>query len=309
MSQNVLILSIDIIEKMKQYYHNSLTATPQGAIFRAKTNEAVITAYKSGKVLFQGSNPHVEIVKWEGGQTTQQLQKAKPTPSPRYTPPETLFLASHIGSDEAGTGDYFGPITVASAYIDAAQIDKLRKLGIKDSKDLTDPMITKLASEIAQLRIPYSLLILHNPKYNALQRKGWSQGKMKAMLHHHAIQNLLGKINGKEYEGILIDQFCEPGIYTRHISSEGEHLPSKTFFMTKAESYSIAVATASIIARASFVKEMEKLSDQIGFELNKGASKKVDQTIARVIKEKGEATLESCAKIHFANTQKARKYL
>ncbi|WP_047981648.1 ribonuclease HIII [Ornithinibacillus contaminans] len=310
MSQNVLTVSLEVIEKMKQHYLASLTTTPQGAIFRAKTAHSVITAYKSGKVLFQGGNPQAEIAKWAKHSNSQSQEKTQATSKTSfYTPPETLFNASHIGSDEAGTGDYFGPITVASAYVKADQISLLKELGVKDSKNLTEKVILELAQEIARIRIPYSLLILHNPKYNRLQKNGWSQGKMKAMLHHHAITNLLHKIGNSELDGILIDQFCEPGIYKRHLASEQESLPDKTYFMTKAESYSIAVAASSIIARASFVKEMDKLSEQVGIPLNKGASKHVDQTIAKIMREKGEAILDSCAKVHFANTEKAKKYL
>ncbi|MFS0672998.1 ribonuclease HIII [Ornithinibacillus sp. 179-J 7C1 HS] len=311
MSQNVYVFTTEEIEKMKQYYHKSLTSSPQGAVFRAKTSNAVITAYKSGKVLFQGNNPSVEIGKWLNGvnnsDTDAEIKKS--AIHSIYTPPETLFTSSHIGSDEAGTGDYFGPITVASTYINSSQISLLKELGVKDSKNLTDEKIIHLAKEMAQMHIPYSLLILHNPKYNTLQKRGWSQGKMKAMLHHHAINNLLNKIGDVDYTGILIDQFCEPGVYKKHIASEQGTLPSKTYFMTKAESYSIAVAAASIIARASFVKEMDKLSEQIGVELRKGASKVVDQTIARIIREQGEEVLQTCAKLHFANTKKARQYL
>ncbi|HAM79540.1 ribonuclease HIII [Ornithinibacillus bavariensis] len=309
MSQNVYTFTIDKIETMQHYYHKYLQEAPQGAIFRAKTENAVITAYRSGKVLFQGRNPEVEITKWVGGLNEAELVNKKEPVLSSFSPPNSLFSASHIGSDEAGTGDYFGPITVACTYVKKEQIPFLKELGVRDSKNLTDSTIVKIASELAQMRLPYSLLILHNPKYNALQRKGWSQGKMKAMLHHHAIQKLLKKLGTSEYEGILIDQFCEPGIYRKHIASENERLSESTYFMTKAESYSIAVAAGSIIARASFVKEMDKLSEQIGFELNKGASKKVDQTIARIIREKGEAVLDSCAKVHFANTAKARQYL
>jgi ribonuclease HIII len=307
--QNVYVYPLEKVQEMKRYYNHVLQPTPQGAVFRAKTEHAVITGYRSGKVLFQGSNPEIEAAKWTGEVNKGETVNSKKAQISSYSPPESLFVSSHIGSDEAGTGDYFGPITVASTYVKKEQIPLLKELGVKDSKNLTDSTIVKIASELAQMRLPYSLLILHNPKYNALQRKGWSQGKMKAMLHHHAIQNLVEKIGHSPYEGILIDQFCEPGIYRKHIASEKERLPEKTFFMTKAESYSIAVAAGSIIARASFVKEMDRLSEQMGFELNKGASKKVDQTIARVIREKGEAALENCAKLHFANTEKARQYL
>ncbi|SET43863.1 ribonuclease HIII [Oceanobacillus limi] len=312
MAQNVFLLSKQKIEAMKQYYHKSLTNVPQGAIFRAKTTNAVITAYKSGKVMFQGSSPQAEAVKWIDDAEIPKNNKPtnkKTSSTSSYTPPSSLFTGSHIGSDEAGTGDYFGPITVACAYVNSSHITTLKQLGVKDSKNLTDETISKLAKEIVKLNIPYSLLVLHNNKYNTLQKRGWSQGKMKAMLHHAAISNLLQKVGNQSLDGILIDQFCEPHVYKKHIGSENHTLHEKTYFMTKAESYSIAVATGSIIARASFVKEMDKLSEELGIPLKKGASKLVDQTIARVIKEKGEPVLQKCAKVHFANTNKAKAYL
>ncbi|MFD2046270.1 ribonuclease HIII [Ornithinibacillus salinisoli] len=308
MPQNVYVLPIKTIEAMKQYYHNSLSNVPQGAIFRAKTENAVITAYKSGKVLFQGSSPETEAMKWTNQKSTQQ-KKATSSASHTYSPPQSLFTNSHIGSDEAGTGDYFGPITVASAFVTSENIPILKQIGVKDSKNLTDATIMELSKEIVKLNIPYSLLILHNKKYNTLQDRGWTQGKMKAMLHHHAITNLLQKIDESPVKGILIDQFCEPHVYKRHIASEKQNLHDNTYFMTKAESYSIAVAAGSIIARASFVKEMDRLSEMIGIPLKKGASKAVDQTIAKIIKDKGEAVLNNYAKLHFANTKKARAYL
>ena len=313
MSQKVYVLPMETVNKMKQHYANNLMSTPQGAIFRAKNANAVITAYKSGKVLFQGASPEVEADKWTTTDIAMKApsQKVKPAKkaTTKFMPPPSLFASNHIGSDEAGTGDYFGPITVACAYVPSHQIETLKSIGVTDSKNLTDPTIVKLAKEITKLEIPYSLLILHNEKYNQLQKQGWSQGKMKAMLHHHAINNLLKKISGSPLDGILIDQFCEPAVYQKHIASEQETLADKTYFITKAESYSIAVAAGSIIAQTSFVNEMDRLSKEAGILLPKGASKKVDQVIAKVIKEKGKAYLNKCAKTHFANTKKARAYL
>jgi ribonuclease HIII len=310
LGQIVTELSMEVILEMKQYYQNTLTSTPQGSVFRAKTNHAVITTYKSGKVLFQGKSPEVEAEKWMKYTKQPNLSNKRATNKHNYSPDPTLFSNNHIGSDEAGTGDYFGPITVGAVYVKKEQIGLLKELGIRDSKNLTDPIIKDLSKEIVQLKIPYSLVILHNEKYNRLQRKGWSQGKMKAMLHHSALNHLKRKI-GKEalFEGILIDQFCEPGVYINYLKSENQKLQDKTYFMTKAESYSIAVAAGSIVARTSFVKEMEKLSSEIGIELPKGASSKVDQVIAKIIKSKGESDLDSIAKVHFANTKKAHKYL
>lgn len=294
---------------MKHHYTNKLQTTPQGAVFRAKTNHAVVTAYKSGKVLFQGESPEAEAGRWVNVEHEHVKSGTNSVKEGSFTPPERLFSANHIGSDEAGTGDYFGPITVAAAFVKKEQIELLKELGVRDSKNISDPTIRKIAKDIAQLELPYSLLILHNEKYNNLQKSGWTQGKMKAMLHHHAINNLRQKIEPTPCEGILIDQFCEPSVYKKHIGSEQQKLADHTYFMTKAESYSIAVAAGSIIARASFLEEMSKLSKQVEITLPKGASKKVDQTIANVIKKRGNNILNTCAKTHFANTKKAQSYL
>lgn len=219
MPQQVYALPLQTINKMKDYYSDSLQSPPQGSIFRAKTPNAVITAYKSGKVLFQGGSPETEAQRWAGDQkAASKKQKQQQRTTSQFTPPPGLFTTNHIGSDEAGTGDYFGPITVACAYVEKSQIALLKSIGVKDSKNLTDPIIKKLSKELVKLHIPYSLLVLHNEKYNQLQAKGWTQGKMKAMLHHHAINNLLQKIDNQPLDGILIDQFCEPAVYKRHIS-------------------------------------------------------------------------------------------
>lgn len=298
--------SIETINNMQKQYGNSLEKPPQGAVFRARTSNAVITAYNSGKVLFQGSNPEIEVSRW--GMPNKSATYSKRTTT-TFRPPDSLFTVNHIGSDESGTGDYFGPVTTCAVYVTAEQISLLKEMGIQDSKAITDKNIHVLAKELIKLNIPYSLLVLHNEKYNHHQKQGWTQGKMKAMLHYHAINNLLHKIERAPYDGILVDQFCQPEIYIRHINSEQHQLPEKSYFMTKAESYSIAVAAGSVIARASFLNEMDRISDEIGFTLLKGASQKVDQLIAKIMKQNGEASLNSIAKVHFANTNKAKVYL
>lgn len=307
MGQSVQTFNLKTIEKMKEYYKQSLsTKLPPGAIFRARTDNAVITAYKSGKVLFQGGNPSAEFSKWTDN-VVEDIKEKKKASSSNFLPPQSLFTSTHIGSDESGTGDYFGPVTTCAAYVTEKQINELKMMGIQDSKAITDDNVKRLSKELVKLNIPYSLLVLHNEKYNSLQKQGWSQGKMKAMLHHHAIKKVVDKVGNHPNNGILVDQFCNPDIYIKHISSENETLEENTFFMTKAESYSIAVAAASVIARASFLKEMEKLSKKIGYTLLKGASQRVDNLIAQIIREQGEAVLRTCAKLHFANTEKGRK--
>lgn len=305
MGQEVLKTSADKIKQMKKHYHAYLEKTPQGAVFRAKTPYAVITAYHSGKVLFQGAQPEKESTQWKDTSASVQIKKTKHSSSIDTA----IFQKSHIGSDESGTGDYFGPITVAAVFADEAQQVQLKQLGVEDSKHLKDDAIHRIAQEIVQLPISYTILKLGNEKYNHLQQKGWSQGKMKAMLHHHAIDKLIKKLDGTAYDGIVIDQFCEPAVYKRYLQSEALKLHEKTTFITKAESHSINVAAASILARARFVTAMDKLSQEAGITLPKGASGKVDKAAANYIKAHGEQQLGHVAKLHFANTKKAKKYL
>ena len=315
MSQHVDTFPESIIKEMQKHYTNKLTTEPPGAIFRAKTEYAVITAYKSGKVLFQGKSPEVEVSKWQSDNTkttkTKRIMKGKnkKTLIHSFSPPRNLFISSHIGTDEAGTGDYFGPITVAAAYVQEDQIETLKSIGVRDSKNITDQQIRKTAQKLMDLKIPYVLHVLPNEKYNQLQKNGWTQGKMKTMMHHHAIKNLTKKIGNSPLSGILIDQFCQPNVFKKHLATENEQLTMDTFFMTKAESYSIAVAAASIIARTKFLTEMDRLSNEIGTTIPKGASSKVDRVIADIIRRHGESALTSCAKVHFANTKKAYSFL
>lgn len=295
---------------MKEYYAGSIVDVPQGAIFRAKTSNAVITAYRSGKVMFQGKSAEFESIKWVDEIVDQTNQK-KPISKAKHNvaPPSKIFNEAHIGSDEAGTGDYFGPMTVASVFVKQEQIAKLKEIGVQDSKNLSDPTIKRLSKEILGLDVTYSLLVLRNPKYNALKARGWSQGKMKAITHHHAIGNVINNVDEGSFKGIVIDQFCEPSLYNKYIGSEKQTSAPNTYFITKAESHSIAVAAASIIARTSFLKEMDKLSEEIGITLPKGAAQHVDKIIAKIIKEIGHEALNSCAKTHFVNTKKAEAYL
>ncbi|MFD1067453.1 ribonuclease HIII [Oceanobacillus locisalsi] len=304
MGQIVLKVSADKIKQMKQHYYAYLEKTPQAAVFHAKTPDAVITAYHSGKVLFQGSAPEKESSRWQEGSAAAEPKKTKHSPSIDTA----IFQKSHIGSDESGTGDYFGPITVAAVFADEEQQAQLKKLGVEDSKHLRDDFIQQLAQKIVKLPISYTILRLENEKYNRLQNKGWSQGKMKAMLHHHAIDKLIKKLDGTAYDGIVIDQFCTPAVYKRYLQSEALQLHDHTTFITKAESYSINVAAASILARARFVTAMNKLSEEAGITLPKGASSTVDKAAANYIKTHGEKQLGHVAKLHFANTEKAKKY-
>ncbi|MFG6148323.1 ribonuclease HIII [Halobacillus sp. B23F22_1] len=309
MPQVVLKLPKTKLAELKKHYRTFLkSSTPTHAAFAARTPHCTVTAYTSGKVLFQGQNPEAEANKW-GDPSPEKKGKTPSKKQHRFHPPEKLFTSSHIGSDEAGTGDFFGPITVAAAYVKDHQIGQLKSIGVKDSKHLSDDQIAHLAKEIVKMKVPYTLMRLHNTKYNQWQEKGWSQGKMKTILHHQAIEKLMEKIQPEQPEGILIDQFSQPDVYQKHLRSEKKELQPNVYFMTKAESSSIAVAVGSIIARSSFVKAMKQLEMDTGLSIPKGASPIVDKAAAKVIEVYGEEKLHELAKVHFANKEKAKKLI
>ncbi|WP_141431978.1 ribonuclease HIII [Bacillus sp. 03113] len=306
MSQVVLQLAINDINKMKKYYESNLLGKlPPGSIFAAKTSNCAITAYKSGKVLFQGSGSEEESGKWGNGLPSKQKTN-KSVSNSDTSFPSNISAMSVIGSDEVGTGDYFGPITVVAAYVKKEHIPLLKELGVKDSKNLKDDQISAIAKQIIPI-VPYSLLTLHNEKYNQLQQSGMSQGKLKALLHNQAILHVLTKLESEKPEAILIDQFAKKEIYFNYLKGQKKIQRENVYFSTKAESVHLAVAAASIIARYAFVKHFEKLSDEAGFTIPKGAGSQVDVAAARIIKEKGRDSLPQFVKLHFANTEKALK--
>ncbi|MBU8879630.1 ribonuclease HIII [Bacillus sp. FJAT-29790] len=303
MSHVVLIKELNEIYEMKVYYRSYLSdKLPPGSVFAAKTPSCSITAYKSGKVLFQGSSSESEAGKW--GNTKQTAQPAKKKASVTTDLPENIGSLSVVGSDEVGTGDYFGPITVVAAYVKKEQIPLLKELGVKDSKNLNDEKIISIAKEIKSI-VPHSLLTLHNEKYNKLQKSGMSQGKIKALLHNQAISHVLNKISPEQPEAILIDQFAKKEVYYQYLKNQTNVQRQNVFFSTKAEGVHLAVAAASILARYAFVRHFENLSKEAGFTLTKGAGAKVDQAAARLIHEKGKDALPVFVKLHFANTEKA----
>ena len=304
MSNVVLMQDLNAILKMKSYYRENLVSKlPPGSIFSAKTKSCVITAYKSGKVLFQGSGSEDEAKKWGNSLPSKPSSPVK-KPSGSASLPANIGSMSAIGSDEVGTGDFFGPITVVAAYVKKEDIPLLKEVGVRDSKDLNDEKICSIARQIKDI-VPHSLLTLHNEKYNQLQVSGMSQGKMKALLHNSAINHLLEKIAPVQPEAILIDQFVQSSTYYQHLKGQKKIIKDKVYFSTKAEGIHIAVAAASIIARYAFVQYFEKLSQTAGFTLPKGAGAQVDQAAAKLIILKGHEVLPKFVKLHFANRDKA----
>ncbi|MCM3568341.1 ribonuclease HIII [Neobacillus mesonae] len=312
MGQVVLNCGKNTINEMKNFYEKQLLGkNPPGSVFSAKISGCTITAYQSGKVLFQGNTCEKEAERWKDSALRVTPAKSgalksssKSTSAAKGDVPAGIGQLSVIGSDEVGTGDFFGPITVVAAYVKKEQFPLLKELGVRDSKDLNDEKIIEIAKVIKDV-VPFSLMTLKNEKYNQVQRAGMSQGKMKALLHNQAILNVLKKIAPEKPDAILIDQFVQSTTYFQHIKGQKEIARENVYFSTKAEGIHLSVAAASILARYAFIQYIDKLSEAAGFSIPKGAGSQVDAAAAKLILNKGRESLGSFVKLHFANTDKA----
>lgn len=305
MSNSVVIkATASDIKKMAAYYHKNIRPkTPPYAEFSAKVGSTTITAYTSGKVMFQGANASTEASKWG----TIPEKKEKKTTNQSSSLPAGFADWSVVGSDEVGNGSYFGPVVVCATYVDKKQIPLLKELGVRDSKELKDEQIRLIAEDI-KLTIPYRELIVTPEKYNQIQ-PDYNVNRMKVALHNQAIYLLLEDLAPLKPEGILIDQFTPEANYRKHLAREKKQVTEKMYFTTKGEHYHLAVAAASIICRATFLNELDKATKELGLKVPSGAGANADLTAAKVLRKGGMPLLEQYAKLHFANTQKAQKKL
>ena len=293
---------------MEFYKDRMLDQRPPYSIFKVKEYDCVITLYESGKVMFQGIGADIEASYWieeeriKNGRVIDITtgKDKKNTPEARI-----LFNESTIGSDEVGTGDFFGPIVVTATYVSKEDISFLIDLGVRDSKKITDDKIKKIAPSIIK-KIPYTTFILTNTSYN----KNWSEdlnmNKIKAILHNKVLVSMKNK--NYPYEKIVVDQFVYPAKYFEHIKEAKEKVTDITF-TTKAEDKCLSVAAASIISRYIFLGEMEKLSKEMGMTIPKGAGPNVDEVGIEIVKKYGFDKLYDIAKMNFKNKDKIKNGL
>lgn len=302
MSSNVYQLDEKSASKIISLLPESDSNLPAGSKYRKKIEGHTVTIYNSNKFMVQGSTSETLAIKLLGN---AGIKLAGSSETKKKVAGKTIIYDAFncIGSDEAGSGDFFGPMTVVASYVSKKNAEILKVLGVMDSKNLKDDKIIALAEQIIPI-IPHSLLVLDNPKYNERKAIGWSQVKMKAALHNQAILNVLGKIENAPLDYIVIDQFAVQGVYENYALTA---IPEreKTRFETKGESKSIAVAASSIIARYAFVKYYDQIIRETGIHITKGAGAKVDVEAAKIIERKGIAYLDSITKKDFKNREKA----
>lgn len=251
---------------------------PEYTYYQIKTRECTITAYTSGKVVFQGKD-----LSW--------LEPEKPIVKSTYP---------QAGSDEVGTGDYFGPVVVSATIVTEDVVPTLQKLGIQDSKQINDEKIQELAAKIKEL-CPHTILIVTPFKYNQIHLNH-NMVDIKCLLHNQAYINLVHKgYTLPEFK--IIDQFVQKKSYYHYLQTSPEVIQD-IHFETKAENKYLSVACGSILARNAFLETWDAMESKYQFHFEKGAGKKVDVCAQSFIDQFGFSALEKVAKIHFANTKK-----
>ncbi len=203
-----------------------------------------------------------------------------------------------IGVDESGKGDYFGPLVIAAVCVDEETAGMLRASGVRDSKTLSDRTIADLAKEIEGL-CRTTVVAIGPARYNELYDKFRNLNRLLGWGHARAIENLLEA--GCPAARAISDQFGDERFITSALMQKG-----RTIQLTqrpRAEE-DVAVAAASIMARSEFVKRLDRLSDDAGLVLPKGASNLVDAAAKRLVRAKGKDALSAFAKVHFKTTAK-----
>ena len=208
-----------------------------------------------------------------------------------------------IGTDESGKGDYFGPLVTAGVYIDKYLEKELERIGIRDSKKLSDKRNLELAKEIKRICYSkYAIIEVSPDKYNDLyeqfQREKKNLNTLLAWSHAKAIEEILTK---NECNKAIADQFADEKFILGKLQEKGKEI--NLIQMHKAER-NVAVAAASILARARFLEKLASLSSQYNINFPKGGSGKVVNIGKDFIMKHGNQELRKVAKLHFKTTSK-----
>ena len=306
-----LKVSDNTMKKMNEYFEDKKRLkTPPYAVFQADEADTVVTLYQSGKAVFQGISADIDANLWSQMEKNLNPNKnvdmkvASNEKKKETKKNSKVYYANTIGSDEVGTGDYFGPIVVTASYVTKEDIPFLESLGVKDSKKLTEEQILKITPQIIK-KIPYYTMTLSNKEYNQ-RHSEYNMNAMKAILHNKALLEMTKQY--KDYDYIVVDQFAEKYVYYNYLRKV-PNVQRNITFITKAEDQCLSVACSAIISRYIFIKEFDKLSKKYNQILPKGAGPAVDEVGAKLVKEYGIDVLNDIAKTNFKNTEKIQNLI
>lgn len=279
------------IQAFLEHYQSNLAPSKNPYIrYFLRLPHATVSIYTSGKVLLQGEGAE----KYACFFGYQVLEENRGQNFPL------------IGTDEVGNGSYFGGLAVVASFVTPDQHDFLRKLGVGDSKTLTDQKIRQIAP-ILKEKIQHQALLLSPSKYNEVIGDRYNAVSVKVALHNQAIYLLLQK--GAQPEKIVIDAFTSAKNYDKYLAQEANRFSKPISLEEKAEGKYLAVAVSSIIARDLFLENLANLGRELGYQLPSGAGTASDKVASQILQAYGMQGLNFCAKLHFKNTEKAKKRL
>lgn len=259
-------------------------STPPHTVFAAKKKGISLTLYNSGKLMVQGKEKKDFISFYLEPEILKDLS---------FSYPETLVdMTSRIGIDEAGKGDFFGPLCIAGVYASEDAMKKLIDLRVRDSKRMGDKAIFALATQIRSL-FPHSIVRLFPIKYNELYQKFHNLNTLLAWAHSAAIEEL---VQSTGCQTVIIDQFA-----SEHVVETALRKKKLDVNLTQRHygEEDPVVAAASILARAAFVEGLDNLSKMVGITLPKGANSSVIAVGKKIVETHGNKMLLKVGKLHF----------
>ncbi len=279
-------IHLDLTEKLRSglLEQGFSLSQPQHTLFSARKEGVSCTLYLSGKLTVQGKNKDDFIHFYLEPEILKSLAYSHPELSCDMTP--------RIGIDESGKGDFFGALCIAGVQADKAGIEKLLALGVRDSKKIQDSAVRTLSKKICA-DCAHTIVRISPRKYNELYARFGNLNHLLAWGHATAIENL---VQQTECQEVLIDQFADEKVVIKAL--ERKHLKVHLKQRHRAEEDPV-VAAASIVARACFVEDLEKLGDTLQVKLPKGASAEVIRIGKELVKKHGPGILEGISKLHF----------
>lgn len=255
---------------------------PPYTCFSAQKKGVSCTLYSSGKLTVQGKDKADFIQFYLEPEVLHSLPFSNPT----------FDETTRIGIDEAGKGDFFGPLCIAGVFATKEHLQELIKIGVRDSKTMEDSRILTLSRQIKSL-CPHAIVRLVPPRYNDLYKKFRNLNRLLAWGHATAIEELVTRT---QCTRVIIDQFADESVVLAALKQK--NLDLELLQRHKAESDPV-VAAASILARAAFVEGIDMLSEQVGMTLPKGAASPVLIAGKKLVARYGKEILHSVAKEHF----------
>ncbi len=279
-------IDLGLTEKLKfdlEEFGFSLSK-PQYTLFSAKKKGISVSLYQSGKLMVQGK---------EMGEFIEFYLEPEILKNFTYTNPEEYVdRAPHIGTDEAGKGDFFGSLCIAGVYADEEGILRLLKMGIKDNKKLSDKKTLEFAKEIKS-EFAHHILRINPPKYNELYSKFRNLNHLLAWAHATIVDQMTTKSGCSK---VIIDQFASKTLITSAIEKKKQNLCLNIHPRAEED---VVVAAAAILARSAFLDSLDLLGEDIGFILPKGASAKTKEVGREIVQKHGALGLEKVCKKHF----------